>query len=76
MSLIIMMMMAKLFGEKKSFKEGLKIVPFASFAGPKLNYSLQYLYLPGTTAFILIPIITVFMHKMSKEMLKKRGELY
>jgi lactate permease len=39
--------------------------------GTKLNYSLQYLYLPGTIAFILVSIITIFMHKMSKENVKE-----
>jgi lactate permease len=39
--------------------------------GTKLNYSLQYLYLPGTIAFISVAIVTIFLHKMSKEKVKE-----
>ncbi|MDF2840110.1 MAG: L-lactate transport [Clostridia bacterium] len=39
--------------------------------GTKLNYSLQYLYLPGTVAFILVSILTIFMHKMDKDVVKQ-----
>ena len=39
--------------------------------GTKLNYSLQYLYLPGTIAFILVSIITIYLHKMNKDKVKE-----
>lgn len=32
--------------------------------GEGINYSLQYLYLPGTIPFALIAIVTIFLHKM------------
>lgn len=34
--------------------------------GLKLAYSLQALYLPGTVPFILVAILTIFMHRMNK----------
>lgn len=39
--------------------------------GTKLNYSLQYLYLPGTIAFILVSVLTIFMHNMSSSKVKE-----
>ncbi|ABR47042.1 L-lactate transport [Alkaliphilus metalliredigens QYMF] len=39
--------------------------------GTSLNYSLQYLYLPGTIPFILVAIITIFMHGMKTEEVKE-----
>ncbi|KAB3526350.1 L-lactate permease [Alkaliphilus serpentinus] len=43
--------------------------------GTKLNYALQYLYLPGTVPFILVAILTAFMHKMSGEKVKATWKL-
>ncbi len=39
--------------------------------GTGLNYNLQYLYLPGTVPFILVAILTGFMHKMKGETIKE-----
>jgi len=36
----------------------------------KLNYALQYLYLPGTVPFILVALITHVIHGMSGEQIK------
>ncbi len=43
--------------------------------GTKLNYSLQYLYLPGTVAFILVSVLTIFMHKMPMDKVKETWKL-
>ena len=39
--------------------------------GTKLNYSLQYLYLPGTVAFMTVSILTIFLHKMKGDVVKE-----
>ncbi len=39
--------------------------------GTKLAYSLQALYLPGTVPFILVAVLTIFMHKMNKTTVSK-----
>ncbi|RKD31545.1 L-lactate permease [Thermohalobacter berrensis] len=36
-----------------------------------LNYSFKWAYLPGTIPFILVALITHFMHKMDKEQVKE-----
>ncbi len=41
MPLLIVLIMTKLFGEKKSFKEGFQVLPFALFAG--LSFTVPYL---------------------------------
>ncbi|SCY97031.1 L-lactate permease [Alkaliphilus peptidifermentans] len=46
-------------------------IAWRGILGTGLNYSLQYLYLPGTVAFILVSILTGFMHKMSGEKIKQ-----
>ncbi|MBN2874183.1 MAG: L-lactate permease [Spirochaetales bacterium] len=38
--------------------------------GTKLAYSLQPLYLPGTVPFVLVAILTIFMHRMNKKAVK------
>jgi lactate permease len=43
MPLMIVLIMTKLFGEKKSFKDGLQVLPFALFAG--LSFTVPYLLL-------------------------------
>jgi lactate permease len=41
MPLMIVLIMTKLFGEKKSFRDGFKVLPFALFAG--LSFTVPYL---------------------------------
>ncbi len=38
--------------------------------GTKLTYSLQWLYLPGTVAFMTVSILTIFLHKMRGDVVK------
>jgi lactate permease len=42
-------------------------IMWKNILGTKLAYSLQYLYLPGTVPFILVAVLTIFMHKMDKK---------
>ncbi|ABR49870.1 L-lactate transport [Alkaliphilus metalliredigens QYMF] len=44
---------------------------YTGILGTGLSYSYQYLYHPGTVAFILVSILTAFMHKMSGEKIKE-----
>ena len=43
--------------------------------GTNLNYSLQYLYLPGIVPFIFVSILTIFMHRMKSDDVKKTWAL-
>lgn len=54
----------------KSILTGIN-VGWKGVLGTNLNYSLQYLYLPGTIPFILVAILTIFIHKMKPEVVKK-----
>ncbi len=40
-----------------------------------LNYSLKWAYLPGTIPFVLVALITHFLHKMSRNDVKKAWKL-
>ena len=42
-------------------------IAWKGILGTKLAYNLQALYLPGTIPFILIAILTIFLHKMDKK---------
>jgi lactate permease len=42
-------------------------IAWKGILGTKLAYSLQPLYLPGTVPFILVAVLTIFMHKMEKK---------
>lgn len=42
-------------------------IAWKEILGTKLAYSLQPLYLPGTVPFILVAVLTIFMHKMEKK---------
>jgi len=46
-------------------------VSWEGILGTGLNYTLQYLYLPGTIPFILVAVLTIFLHKMPSEEVKK-----
>ncbi|MCK8824786.1 L-lactate permease [Fuchsiella alkaliacetigena] len=39
--------------------------------GTDLNYAFEYLYLPGTITFILVAILTIFMHRIEGQVVKK-----
>ncbi|MBF7084050.1 L-lactate permease [Desulfallas sp. Bu1-1] len=39
-------------------------IAWKNILGSNINYSLQYLYLPGTIPFMLVAVITIFLHKM------------
>ena len=45
------------------------------FGVEKTAYSFSYAYLPGIIPFILVAIITIFIHKMSKDEVKKAWNL-
>ena len=42
-------------------------IAWKGILGTKLAYSLQPLYLPGTVPFVLVAVLTIFMHKMEKK---------
>lgn len=46
-------------------------ISWPNIAGTTLGYSLQLLYLPGTIPFILVALLTIPMHKMTKPAVKK-----
>jgi len=46
-------------------------IAWKGILGTKLAYSLQALYLPGTVPFILVAVLTIFMHKMNKTTVSK-----
>jgi lactate permease len=50
--------------------KALKIVIPNILGIQKLNYELQWAWQPGVIPFILIAIVTIFIHKMSKEAVK------
>ena len=45
------------------------------FGVEKTAYSFSYAYLPGIIPFILVAILTIFIHKMSKDEVKKAWNL-
>lgn len=68
-SLILVATRIPAFG-LKTILTGISI-KWTAILGTKLNYSLQYLYLPGTVPFILVSILTIFMHRMKPEVVKR-----
>ncbi len=46
-------------------------ISWSEIAGTSLGYSLQALYLPGTIPFILVAILTIFLHGMSRDAVKE-----
>lgn len=45
------------------------------FGVEKTAYSFSYAYLPGIIPFILVAILTIFLHKMNKEEVKKAWKM-
>ncbi|SFR00193.1 L-lactate permease [Desulfoscipio geothermicus] len=48
-----------------------QMVTWSNILGSGINYSLKYLYLPGTIPFTLVAIITIFLHKMPGSKVKE-----
>ncbi|MBO8138328.1 MAG: L-lactate permease [Desulfotomaculum sp.] len=46
-------------------------ITWSNIMGSGIDYSLPYLYLPGTIPFTLVAIITIFLHKMPAEKVKE-----
>lgn len=46
-------------------------VAWSDILGSGINYSLQYLYLPGTVPFTLVAIITILLHRMPSAKVKQ-----
>lgn len=70
-SLILVITRVPQFGLKQMLTSEAFTIRWDEVLGTKLNYSLQYLYLPGTVPFILVSILTAFMHKMDGETIKE-----
>ncbi|MDF2636848.1 MAG: L-lactate transport [Pelosinus sp.] len=70
-SLILVVTRIPYLGLKQILTGPTFTISWKGIIGTNLNYSLQYLYLPGTIAFILVSIITIYMHKMNKKMVKE-----
>lgn len=54
----------------KGFLASQKIT-WENILGTGINYSLPYLYLPGTIPFILVAVITIFLHRMPSRSAKE-----
>jgi lactate permease len=48
-----------------------QVIQWTNIMGSGINYSLPYLYLPGTIPFALVAVITVFIHKTPAEKVKE-----
>ncbi|MBM7855034.1 lactate permease [Desulfohalotomaculum tongense] len=46
-------------------------ITWTNIMGSGIDYSLPFLYLPGTIPFTLVAIITIFLHKMPGEKVKE-----
>ncbi len=68
-ALILVITRMPQFGLPKVFKS-LKIVLPNILGIKNLNYEFQWGWLPGIIPFILVAIVTIFIHKMSKEAVK------
>lgn len=63
-SVILVVTRVPAFGLKALLTSPAFTIAWKGVLGTKLNYSLQYLYLPGTVPFIVVAILTAYMHKM------------
>jgi len=66
-SLILVITRVPQFGLKALLSGPTFTLAWENVLGTDLRYTLQYLYLPGTVPFVLVSVITIFLHKMSKE---------
>ena len=70
-SLILVATRVPQLGLKDLFTSNAFTIKWNEVLGTKLNYSLQYLYSPGLVPFVLVSILTGFMHKMDSETIKE-----
>lgn len=70
-SIILVVTRVPAFGLKAILTSPELTLAWKGVLGTKLNYSLQYLYLPGTVPFIIVAILTAFMHGMSSASIKE-----
>lgn len=54
----------------KAFLAG-QTIAWKNILGSGISYSLPYLYLPGTIPFILVGLITIFLHRMPVQSVKE-----
>lgn len=74
-SLILVVTRVPQFGLKALLSGPTFTLAWENILGTNLKYTLQYLYLPGTVPFILVSVITIFLHKMSKENVRSAWRL-
>jgi lactate permease len=48
-----------------------RVITWENIMGSGISYTLPYLYLPGTIPFILVAVITVFLHRMPADRVKE-----
>ena len=65
-ALILVVTRIPALGIKQILTSPAVTIAWKGILGTKLAYSLQALYLPGTVPFMLVAILTIFMHKMNK----------
>jgi len=70
-ALILVVTRIPALGIKQMLTSPAVTIAWKGILGTKLVYSLQALYLPGTVPFILVAILTIFMHKMNKTTVSK-----
>ncbi len=70
-ALILVLTRVPALGIKQILTRPELTISLKNLLGTKLSYSLQPLYLPGTVPFILIAILTIFLHKMDGATVKK-----
>ncbi len=66
-ALILVVTRVPALGIKQLLTNPAVTIAWQGILGTKLAYSLQPLYLPGTVPFILVAVLTIFMHKMDKK---------
>ena len=74
-SLILVLTRIPAIGLKSILTSPAVTLSWKGILGTKLNYSLQYLYLPGIVPFIFVSILTIFMHKMKPDEVKRTWSL-
>ncbi len=70
-ALILVITRIPSLGIKQLITSSAVTIAWKEILGTSLSYKLQLLYLPGTVPFILVSILTIFMHKMDKESVKR-----
>lgn len=70
-ALILVVTRIPAFGIKALVTAPAVTLTWSNIAGTTLGYSLQALYLPGTIPFVLVAILTIFLHKMPGEAVRE-----